>query len=164
MNSPRQQIETSKREFAVQLLQIEIDYDIHRMIEQERYNLDEPEYLALRRLLKLPNQEGAPDASSGGDALPWMDQGVIIPHGSRARMEYGRGTQVYEGRFLNGKLVINGHKYNTLSAAADAVAITKSGKKTYLNGWFYWKVQFPNESQWRSLQELRSGRKRYRIL
>jgi hypothetical protein len=79
-------------------------------------------------------------------------------------MEYARGSQVYEGRFLNGKLVINGQGYRSLSAAADAVAITKAGKKTSLNGWFYWKVLFPNETQWRSLQELRSGRKRYRIM
>jgi hypothetical protein len=101
---------------------------------------------------------------AAAETLPWTDEGVIVPHGSRARMEYGRGSQVYEGRFLNGKLVINGQEYRSLSAAADAVAITKAGKKTSLNGWFYWKVQFPNETQWRSLQEMRSGRKRYRIM
>jgi hypothetical protein len=148
----------------VQLFQIAIDLEIHNLIEQERNGFDEPQYLALRRLLKLPDLEGAPIASRSGEALPWTDQGVIVPHGSRARMAYGRGAQVYEGRFLNGKLVIDGQGYHSLSAAADAVAITKAGRKTSLNGWFYWKVQFPDESLWRSLQEMRAGRKRYRIL
>jgi hypothetical protein len=148
----------------VPLLHLEIDLDIHNLIEAERRNLDEPQYLALRRLLKLPDLGGPSNASEVGEALPWTDEGVIVPHGSRARMEYARGSQVYEGRFLNGKLVINGHEYRSLSAAADAVAVTKAGRKTSLNGWFYWKVQFPNETQWRSLQELRSGRKRYRIM
>ena len=78
-------------------------------------------------------------------------------------MEYARGSQVYEGQFVDGKLVVNGCEYTSLSAAATAVAVTKNGQKTILNGWFYWKVQFPEETQWRSLQEMRSGRKRYRI-
>ena len=30
---------------------IEIDYDIHRLIQLERRSFDEPEYIALRRLL-----------------------------------------------------------------------------------------------------------------
>ena len=79
-------------------------------------------------------------------------------------MHYARGSQVYEGHFLNGKLVVNGHAYSSLTNAANAVAVTKNGGKTSLNGWFYWKVQFPNETQWRSLQDMRSGRKRYRMM
>ncbi len=136
--------------------QIDIDADIYNLIEAERQGFSEPSYMALRRLLKLP------EVSAGTRA--WTDEGVVVPHGSRARMEYARGSQVYEGRFLDGKLVVNGQGYGSLSAAANAVAITRSGEKTSLNGWFYWKVQFPNETEWRSLQGMRSGRKRYRIM
>lgn len=136
--------------------QIDIDADIYKLIEAERHGFDEPSYVALRRLLKLP------EVSEG--TRPWSDEGVVIPHGSRARMEYARGSQVYEGRFLDGKLVVNGQEFGSLSAAANAVAVTKSGEKTSLNGWFYWKVQFLNETEWRSLHGMRSGRKRYRIM
>ncbi len=121
-------------------------------------------HLAETGMVKLPDLAEESEGDEWAGALPWTDEGVIIPHGSRARMEYARGSQVYEGRFLNGKLVVDGQGYKSLSAAADAVAITKAGKKTFLNGWLYWKVQFPDETQWRSLQEMRSGRKRYRIM
>jgi hypothetical protein len=140
-----------------QLQKIDIDFDIHRMIEGERESFDEPPYIALRRLLKLPPPKAAP-ASKTSSGIPWSDDGVTIPHGSMARMEYGRGSQLYEGQFLNGKLVVNGVPYDTLSAASDALAVTKSGKKTSLNGWLYWKVQFPNETTWRSLNEMRFDR------
>jgi hypothetical protein len=125
---------------------------------------NQPKHLGETGMVKLPDLAGEPKGDEWAGALPWTDEGVIVPHGSRARMEYGRGSQVYEGRFLNGKLVVDGQGYKSLSAAADAVAITKAGKKTFLNGWLYWKVQFPDETQWRSLQEMRSGRKRYRIM
>jgi hypothetical protein len=140
----------------VRFQQIDIDADISRLIEAERHGFEEPSYVALRRLLKLPEVSA--------NARPWTDEGVVVPHGSRARMEYARGSQVYEGRFLDGKLVVNGQEYGSLSAAANAVAVTRNGEKTSLNGWFYWKVQFPNETEWRSLQDMRSGRKRYRIM
>ena len=97
-------------------------------------------------------------------ARPWTDQGVVVPDGSRARMEYARGSQVYDGLFWNGKLVVEGREYKSLSAAASSVAVTKHGERTMLNGWLYWKVQFPSEVEWRSLEEMRLGRKRYRIL
>ncbi len=140
-----------------QFQKIDIDFDIHRMIESERGSFDEPPYVALRRLLKLPTPKAEP-TSKVSLGIPWTDDGVIVPHGSMARMEYGRGSQRYEGQFLNGKLVVDGIQYDTLSAASDALAVTKSGKKTSLNGWLYWKVRFPDEAEWRSLNDMRLGR------
>ncbi len=86
-----------------------------------------------------------------------MEDGVVVPHSSRAKMEYGHGKQVFEGVFSNGALVVMGQSFKTLSAAASALAVTKSGEKTRLNGWEYWKVQFPGEMVWRSLKDLRSS-------
>ncbi len=140
-----------------QLQKMDIDWDIHKMIESERRSFDEPPYIALRRLLKLPALDDLPltEKPEYGHGLPWVEEGVEVPHGSMARMEYLRGSQVYEGRFLNGKLVVNGTSYDTLSAAASALAVTKDGSKTALNGWLYWKVKFPGETVWRSLNEMR---------
>jgi hypothetical protein len=142
-----------------QLQKIEIDWDIHKLIEGERSSFDEPPYVALRRLLKLPSLKPSPAAATPtmGAGLPWTDSGVTVPHGSLARMEYGRGSQVYEGQFLNGKLVVKGQAFDSLSAAADALAVTKDGKKPSLNGWLYWKAKFPGETKWRSLNDMRNG-------
>lgn len=140
------------------LQSIEIDFEIHKLIEAERQAFDEPPYVALRRLLKLPT--GAPDARNPTimeQGIPFVEDGVRIPHGSLARMKYQRGKQVYEGQFLNGKLVVNGQSFTALSPAASAVAVTRKGGKTSLNGWLYWEVKFPNESQWRSLEAMRGA-------
>ena len=78
-------------------------------------------------------------------------------------MEYLRGSQVYEGRFLDGALVVDGQSYPSLSAAANALAVTKEGTKPSLNGWIYWQAKFPGEAKWRSLFEMREKlRKRKR--
>lgn len=136
---------------------IEIDFDIHKRIEAERKSFDEPPFLALRRLLDLPpmpikdEDEGAPVA----EGRPWREGLVEVPHGSHARMSYQRGQQVFEGKFLNGELVVDGQSFHTLSSAASALAVTKYGDHPSLNGWNYWEAQFPGEGQWRSLGELR---------
>jgi hypothetical protein len=140
-----------------QLQKIDIDWDIHKLIEGERKSFDEPPYFALRRLLKLPppTVSEPPETREIGTGLPWTDKGVTVPHGSLAKMEYLRGSQIYEGKFLNGKLVVYGHSFDSLSAAADALAVTRHDRKTSLNGWNYWKVKFPGETKWRSLNDLR---------
>ena len=138
--------------------QIEIDFDIHKMIEAERRGFDEPPYVALRRLLKLPEVKEAKVEQIADVGVPWSEDGVVVPHGSPARMEYQRGTQIYEGKFLNGRLVVNGKAYDTLSAAATDLAVTKNGSKTSLNGWSYWKVKIKGVGPWQSMLELRESK------
>lgn len=149
------------------LRSIDVDWDIHKLIESERQGFDEPPHIALRRLLGLPDDSSPSDYKKMPDVdapalefkggLPWTEGGVIVPHGSLARMEYDRGNQVYEGGFYNGKLVVRDRSFDTLSAAASALATTKEGHKTSLNGWNYWYVKFPSESEWRSLHSIRNG-------
>lgn len=146
---------------------IEVDWEIYQMIEAERKGFHEPRYMALRRLLGLgvpapapaPAPEPEPKVQALGEGVPWTREGVTVPHGTPARMEYGRGSwfQVYEGQFLNGRLVVNGQKFETLSAAAKALAVTKEGKKASLDGWLYWKVKLPGEMEWRSLGDMRGS-------
>lgn len=146
----------------MQLQSIDIDFDIHKLIEAERKSFDEPPHVALRRLLGLQEDEKVLVESTRedvGEGMPFVEDGVHVPHGSWARMKYQRGKQVYDGRFLNGKLVVNGQSFPSLSAAANACAITKSGGKTSLNGWLYWEVKFPGESRWRALDDMRPKKK-----
>ena len=144
---------------------IEIDWEIHQKIELERNGFDEAPYIALRRLLKLAPLPltSEPQKLAGPVGVAWTDEGVIVPHGSLARMEYLRGSQVYEGQFLNGKLVADGKGFTSLSAAASELAVTREGKKTLLNGWKYWKVKFPDESRWRDFESLRNQAKRLHL-
>ena len=142
---------------------IEVDWDIYQMIEAERKGFHEPRHLALRRLLGLrapdpaPSREPTPTVQVLGEGVPWTREGVTIPHGTPARMEYLRGSQVYEGQFLDGRLVVNGKSFETLSAAAKALAVTRDGRKTSLDGWLYWKVKLPGETEWRSIGEMRGS-------
>ncbi|WP_422002214.1 hypothetical protein [Roseovarius mucosus] len=158
----------------MKLRQIEIDFDIHQKIELERRGFDEPAYVALRRLLNLPakgqdieNQTeipvGANTSNQPTAGRPFIQDGVQVPHGSNARMEYMRGEQVYEGVFFDGKLVVNGFEYKALSPAAKALAITKTGTHPEeLNGWLYWEAQFPGEKRWRKLWDLREEARKKR--
>ncbi|HMO09728.1 MAG TPA: hypothetical protein PKD10_19095 [Paracoccaceae bacterium] len=152
----------------MQFRQIEVDFDIHQMIELERRGFDEPPYRALRRLLKLNDKvdergetvlktRNPPPNKTEIHGKPFVEDGVSIPHGSLARMEYLRGSQVYEGQFLDGKLVVNGVSYKSLSAAASDLALTKNGEKTSLNGWLYWQVKFPGETEWKRASALREA-------
>lgn len=134
---------------------IDIDWDIHKLIEAERRGFDEAPYMALRRLLGLPDVKIESAAPAIGE--PWKEQRVVIPHGAEARMTY-RG-KTYEGKFQNGQLHTGGRAFERLSPAAHFVATTKSGKKPSLNGWNYWEVRLPGETHWKSLKELRDKAK-----
>lgn len=140
----------------MQTRSMEIDFDIHKMIEAERQSFDEPPYVALRRLLGLPDalNESAKQ-SAEVEGKPFVEDGVTIPHGAIARMEYQRGRQVYEGVFKDGMLIVNDEAYPSLSSAAKAVAVTKDGTHPNLNGWLYWKARFPGDEKWISLHDLR---------
>ena len=141
----------------MRLRTIEIDFDIHKLIELERKSFDESEYVVLRRLLKLPDLSDIMSGkeASASEGRPFIQESVVVPHGSLAKMEYGRGSQLYDGKFLDGFLVVNGERYTTLSAAAGDLAVTKDGKKTSLNGWNYWSAKFPGETKWKRLLDLR---------
>ena len=138
------------------LMPIEIDFDIHKAIVNEQRTFDEPPYLAIRRLLKLPDvPQLSIDEEVAKSGRAWQRNGVEIPHGSPARMSYMRGTQVFEGNFFDGRLVIDGRAFASLSEAASCLARTGLGTRTQLDGWKYWETKLPGDDKWVSLRELR---------
>ena len=133
---------------------IEIDFDIHRLIETERTSFAETANDALRRLLKLPTKATpAPVNKPAGNRRAWSHEGVTLSHGTALRMLYNK--RKYEGEIVDGAWVIEGKKYDSPSGAASGVGITKSGHKTRLDGWIYWEVKQPGESQWTRISALR---------
>jgi hypothetical protein len=132
---------------------IEIDFDVHKLIENERRGFAEPPNDALRRLLKLPGAMPAAEAPSTPPRRGWSDQGVALPDGTPLRMEYS--GKAYEGRIEDGEWVIGGHRFGTPSGAASGVALTKKGKRAHLDGWKYWHAKRPGDDKWVLIDDLR---------
>lgn len=130
---------------------IEIDFDVHKLIETERTGFSETPNAVLRRLLKL----GVPDrpaAIASGDA--WTGKGVTLPAGTELRMEY-RGRE-HRGIIQDAAWLVDGQRFKSPSAAASGVAMTKSGKHPSLDGWKYWQARRPGDPGWTALDSLRA--------
>ena len=140
---------------------IMIDFDVHRLIEQERRGFDEPENTALRRLLKLPSSgatevvstEASSNKSKVTSGVAWSWKGVVLPHGTELRMDY-RG-QMVRGTVESGRWIVEGKAYTSPSDAAGSSVVTKDGDHPSLNGWIYWEVKRPGDAIWRKLQSLK---------
>ena len=78
---------------------VEIDFEIHQMIELEKRGFDESDNDALRRLLRLPEPQPTSDNSRS-----WSSHGVTLPHGTELRMNYG--GQEHTGIVDNGKWLV----------------------------------------------------------
>ena len=131
---------------------IEIDFDVHKVIERERMSFSETPNDVLRRLLKLNRRSSAAprDTTQG---KPWSRKSVTLPHGTDLRMEYN-GCR-YTGTIENGEWLVEGRRFKTPSAAASGVAVTRDGKHTQLDGWIYWRAKRPGDTDWIALQQLR---------
>ena len=134
---------------------IEIDFDIHKLIETERRSFAEAPYMVLRRLLKLGEVKDAPSNRDHiyADSGAWNGKGVSLLSGTKLRMSY-RGSQ-YFGTIQKSAWVVEGRKFNSPSAAAGGVARTKDGKSPSLDGWRYWYVKRPGDPGWIPLDTLR---------
>ena len=130
---------------------IDIDFDIHRTIELNRKGFEESPNDVLRRLLGLDRLVTAP-ASKASSGRHWRGQGVELPHGSQLRMSYNGST--FTGLIDDGAWLIEGVRHSTPSGAAIAVARTRSGGRTNLNGWNYWQALMPGQSTWIPLNQL----------
>lgn len=132
---------------------IEIDFEVHKRIELERTSFNEPPNAALRRLLGINSAApAAPRPKPAG--RPWAGKGVTLPHGTELRMEYN--GHVYTGRIDNGRWLVEGKEFKSPSAAAGGVALTKDGRHPSLDGWIYWHVKRPGDTNWIAIRELRS--------
>ncbi len=135
---------------------LEIDFDIHRLIQLERRSFDEPEHVALRRLLKLgpPPEDEAPQKETS--MRPWSKGGVTLPHGTELRMEYNGILHI--GRIVDGMWEVEGHREKSASGAASAVARSRDGGKVNINGKSYWHVRRPGDTDWTPYADLKRKR------
>ena len=128
----------------------EIDFDVHKLIEQERRDFDEPDNQVLRRLLAIDGDTPHRVESKG---RPWSGKGVSLPHGTLLQMQYNGSS--HSGMIDNGEWSIEGSRFKSPSAAAGGVARTRSGGSPSLDGWLYWQVKRPGDKQWHFIKSLR---------
>lgn len=122
-----------------ELLPIEIDLDVYKKIEMARRDFSETQNAVLRRLLGLDEGKQEVDERPTGPAgASWHGKGVTLLHGTELRMHYNGREHIAHIR--DGKWLVEGELYSSPSAAASAVAVTKSGGRTNLDGWMYWKA------------------------
>lgn len=135
-----------------ELRTIEIDFEVHKRIELERQNFAETPNAVLRRLLKIGGR-AASRAKARRRGHAWVGKGVILPHGTELRMKYN--GRVHTGVIKDGAWLVERGLYKSPSAAAVAVARTKEGNRTSLDGWIYWQVKRPGDADWADISSLR---------
>ena len=137
----------------MQMKQIEIDFDVNKLIELERTSFDESPNEALRRLLKLPTKTAKTDVVAAPEGKAWSGKGVVLPHGTQLRMEYN-GVE-YQGTIIDGKWECGGGRHAGPSPAAASVAKTRDGTRPSLNGWIYWSAKLPGTTRWVPISTMR---------
>jgi hypothetical protein len=121
---------------------IEIDLEIYRIIETNRSSFGETETDILRRLLGLPPLEKQKD---GGKGLN-LGYGVILPEGTLLKGRKKRPE--VQAEVKNGWIIVDGERFDSPSGAAK-----KFGGP---NGWIFWYVKRPQDSEWILLDQLRN--------
>jgi hypothetical protein len=145
---------------AITRRQIEIDFEIHQLIERNRNGFDDSPNDVLRKLLGLSSIPKPPDRPKL-DPLKieydsWIDGEVRLPHGTLLRMTHNK--QSYEGEIADGRWYVEGQFFDSPSGATNAFARTRKGEPTNVSGWKYWKVKLPEADDWESLKKMRRGR------
>ena len=129
---------------------IEIDFDVHKTIETNRNSFTETPNDVLRRLLGIEVKASLKVIENG---KPYTYQHMQIPHGSEAIMTYN-GVD-YTARIEDGFWITqDGQRHKSPSGAASGIAVTKSGGKTKLDGWGYWRIKKPGSSDYIALMAL----------
>jgi hypothetical protein len=121
---------------------IEIDLEIYRLIATNRLSFDETETEILRRLLGL-KPVGKQQGNERGINIGY---GVMLPEGTLLKREYNRGE--VQAEVDDDSILCNGKRYKSPSGAAK-----KFGGP---NGWTFWYVKRPQDSEWVLLDELRN--------
>lgn len=129
--------------------QIEIDLAVHKRIEDARLAFHETDNAILHRLLGI-NTEAVVSSEA---KRSWSSKGVTLPHGTELLGCYS-GQRV-NGRVDDGRWIVNGRTYDAPSPAIQENVVTKSGKRTNLDGWRYWQAKQPGESSFTPLQLLK---------
>jgi len=130
-------------------LKIDIDIDIHKVIEAARLSFDEHPNDILRRLL-LKTTSIEPQSKTNKS---WSGKGVTLLHGTEIEMTYN--NQFRRGIIHNGRWKIENQYFNSPSDAAAGVSEMITGERKSLNGWIYWIAKPPGQVLWKKIGDMR---------
>lgn len=134
------------------LRSIKVDLEVYKKIVSEMVDTDKDENDTLRRILGVTFCSGAEAAVNGNNG--WSGHGVHLPEGTELRLTH-LGHE-YTAQIQKGAFLVGGKLYYSPSAAAEAVARTRTGAKPSLDGWKYWEAQLAGETVWKRLDDLRA--------
>ncbi|MGC2495372.1 hypothetical protein [Candidatus Binatus sp.] len=134
------------------LRSIKIDLDVYKKIVSKMVDTDRDENDALHRILGVTFSNGTESAVSGNNG--WSGHGVHLPEGTALRLTH-LGHE-YTAQIQKGAYLVEGKLHYSPSAAAEAVARTRTGAKPSLDGWKYWEAQLVGETGWKRLDDLRA--------
>ncbi|MGE0496941.1 MAG: DUF2924 domain-containing protein [Ramlibacter sp.] len=129
---------------------IDIDFEVFKKLTSLRDSEEVSYNDVLRRLLGMAEKTGSSNANSSEDAVAkqaWITKNVRFPEGTIFRSTY-KGKP-YSGKVEREGLIVDGQRYDSLSAAA--VAITGSP----VNGWRFWECKRPTDMQWALAETMR---------
>ncbi len=142
---------------------IAVDVDVHKAIEALRQGFEETENDILRRHFELPDLPSSISFEDDGplphgpapNGLPpvWERKGVELPEGTELFLAYP-GVSA-SGKIQNGAWVVEGKVFRSPSSAACSIVSKKRGRAISVNGWMYWKVKRPTDSEWVLIHSLR---------
>jgi hypothetical protein len=134
-----------------ELKTIEIDFDVHKKIEEARMSFADTPNDVLRRLLGLVPQKSTdskqPAESSMRDSGGMQLDGIFLPAGTELRKRY-KGI-LHSAHVESGSIVLNGKRFQSPSMAG----IEVTGYN--VNGYRFWEGRLPGSSQWRLLERIR---------
>jgi len=141
---------------AADRLTVDVDIDVHRVIEASRNSFAESRNAILRRLLHIDTPEtghadgsrakGGGAADGGWSKIDRFGRSIFLPDGTTLRAAYAGRT--VEGEIIGGMWVVAGHAYNSPSAALNSNVRTRDGNPVNLNGWRHWEVKVPGREAW----------------
>ena len=129
---------------------VEIDLEIYRFIETNRLSFDETEADILRRLLNLPPLK----KQDSGKRSMNLRNGVVLPDGTLLRGMHN--STEHQAEVRGGWILLNGKRYKSPSGAATAIRGYSE------DGWRFWKVKRPHDSEWVILNKLRDQKSIHR--
>ena len=118
---------------------IDIDFEVWKELTKHRSSEEVTYNDVLRKLLNLKGivKKTVTIESSISKRYDWATK--YFPDGTEFRANY-RG-QMYYGKVEKGKLIVNGKRFNSPSAAAREI----TGNS--VNGWTFWECRIPDRSR-----------------
>ena len=139
---------------------IEVDFEVHQLIEANRRGFDDPANAVLRRLLRIDGKdinhsptETTPETASKYPDGSWTKRGVHLDSGAELKVSYAE-VEAY-GRVDGGRLMFDGKGYDAPSPAVMEVVAVRRGKSVSINGWKHLYVRESMHGSWFSLDQLR---------